>query len=83
MRKLFVMTLVAMFAMAGSAFAADAAAPLKIGVVDMQTVATTSEPALAAKKQMENKYGSEKKGSRGPGTKAAQESRASEEPQDL
>ena len=27
----------------------------------MQTVATTSEPALAAKKQMENKYGSEKK----------------------
>ena len=61
MRKLFVMTLVAMFVMAGSAFAADAAAPLKIGVVDMQTVATTSEPALAAKKQMENKYGSEKK----------------------
>ena len=55
MRKLFVMTLVAMFVMAGSAFAADAAAPLKIGVVDMQTVATTSEPALAAKKQMENK----------------------------
>lgn len=61
MRKLFVMTMVAMFVMAGSAFAADAAAPLKIGVVDMQTVATTSEPALAAKKQMENKYGSEKK----------------------
>ena len=45
MRKVFVMTLLAIFAMASVAFAAD----LTIGVVDMQTVATTSEPAKAAK----------------------------------
>ena len=32
----------------------------KIGVVDMQTVATQSEPAQAAKKQMESKYGKER-----------------------
>lgn len=67
MRKVFLMTLVALFVLAGQAFAADAAAPrsdaaaLKIGVVDMQTVATQSEPAQAAKKQMEQKYGKEKK----------------------
>ena len=57
MRKVFVMTLLAIFAMASSDFAAD----LTIGVVDMQTVATTSEPAKAAKAQMEKKYGDEKK----------------------
>ena len=57
MRKVFVLTLLAIFAMASSAFAAD----LTIGVVDMQTVATTSEPAKAAKAQMEKKYGDEKK----------------------
>ncbi len=57
MRKVFVLTLLAIFAMASSALAAD----LTIGVVDMQTVATTSEPAKAAKAQMEKKYGAEKK----------------------
>lgn len=34
--------------------------PVKIGVVDMQTVATESEPAKAAKTKMEAKYGKEK-----------------------
>lgn len=64
MRKFFVMTLVALFAMTSSAFAEEAKAPaagLKIGVVDMQTVATQSEPAQAARAQMESKYGKEKK----------------------
>lgn len=47
---------------AGPAVAADASAvpPAKIGVVDMQTVATDSEPAKAAKAQMETKYGKER-----------------------
>lgn len=44
------------------ALAADAAAvpPAKIGVVDMQTVATDSDPAKAAKAQLEAKYGKDK-----------------------
>ncbi len=60
MRKFLVMAFLAVFAMAGSVHAADTAA-LKIGVVDMQTVATTSDPANAAKEQMEAKYGKERK----------------------
>ncbi|MDO5537678.1 MAG: OmpH family outer membrane protein [Desulfovibrionaceae bacterium] len=60
MRKFLVMTLVAVFALASSVYAADTAA-LKIGVVDMQTIAATSEPAKAAKDQMEQKYGKERK----------------------
>ncbi len=60
MRKFLVLTLAALFAMAGMAFAADTAA-LKIGVVDMQTVATQSEPAKAARDHMEKKYGKERK----------------------
>lgn len=52
----------AFFLMSGVSMAADAAAvpPAKIGVVDMQTVATESEPAKAAKAQMEAKYGKER-----------------------
>ena len=44
------------------AFGADAAAtpPVKIGVVDMQAVATQSEPAKAAKDQLEAKYGKDR-----------------------
>lgn len=44
------------------ALGADAAAvpPAKIGVVDMQTVATDSDPAKAAKAQLEAKYGKDK-----------------------
>ena len=64
MRKFFVMTLVAMFVMAGSAFAdetAQAGSSLVIGVVDMQTVATQSEPAKAARAELEDRYGQEKK----------------------
>lgn len=37
-----------------------ASLPVKIGVVDMQIVATESEPAKAARDDMEKKYGKEK-----------------------
>lgn len=43
-----------------SAAATSPTASLKIGVVDMQTVATQSEPAQAAKAQMESKFGKER-----------------------
>ncbi len=60
MHKFLVMAFLAVFAMASPVHAADEAA-LKIGVVDMQTVATTSDPAKAAREQMEAKYGKERK----------------------
>ncbi len=64
MRKFFVMLLLAVFSVS-TAYAADAAstpaAAPKIGVVDMQTVATTSDPAKSAKDEMEKKYGKERK----------------------
>lgn len=62
MRNVVLMTLAACLLLAGAAFAADESAvpAAKIGVVDMQTVATQSEPAQAAKKQMESKYGKER-----------------------
>ena len=55
MRKVLFLTLALSLMLVGSAFAADAAASLtpKIGVVDMQAVATQSEPAKAAKEKME------------------------------
>ena len=62
MRNVALMTLAACLLMAGAAFAVDenAVPAAKIGVVDMQTVATQSEPAQSAKKQMESKYGNER-----------------------
>ncbi len=64
MRKFFVFLILAVFSVS-TAYAADAASPAaatpKIGVVDMQTVATTSDPAKSAKEQMEKKYGKERK----------------------
>ncbi len=56
MRTVVLMTLAACLLMAGAAFAADenAAPAVKIGVVDMQTVATPREPAQAAKKKAED-----------------------------
>lgn len=65
MRKVLLMTLALCVMMASVAFAEEAAAPAaapaaKIGVVDMQAVATQSDPAKAAKKQMESKYGKER-----------------------
>lgn len=65
MRKLLFVTLAVCLMMAG-AVAANAADPAaqaaatKIGVVDMQAVATQSEPAQDAKKKMESKYGKER-----------------------
>ena len=61
MRKLMYLTLAVCLMMA-EAVAANAAEPAaaKIGVVDLQAVATQSEPAQAAKKQMESKYGKER-----------------------
>lgn len=64
-RKLNVAAFATVAALAFSVpvFGADAAqtpAPVKIGVVDMQAVATQSEPALAAKNQLESKYGKER-----------------------
>lgn len=61
MRKVLLMTLALCVMMAGAALAAETSAPAaKIGVVDMQAVATQSDPAKAAKKQMESKYGKER-----------------------
>ncbi|WP_296304708.1 OmpH family outer membrane protein [uncultured Desulfovibrio sp.] len=62
MRKVLLLTLALSLMLAGAAFAADAAAPLtpKIGVVDMQAVATQSEPAKAAKEKMEKQFGKER-----------------------
>lgn len=62
MRKVLMMTVAVCMLMAGAALAADSNAvpTAKIGVVDMQTVATQSEPAEAAKKQMEQKFGKER-----------------------
>lgn len=64
MRKFFVFLILAVFSVS-TAYAADAASTAatapKIGVVDMQTVATTSDPAKSAKDQMEKKYGKERK----------------------
>ncbi len=60
MHKFLVTTILAVFVMASSVHAADNA-PLKIGVVDMQSIALNSEPAKAAKEEMEAKYGKERK----------------------
>ena len=52
MRKFLVLTFVALFAMVGVVSAADTAqtsAALKIGVVDMQTLAQDSDPAKAGR----------------------------------
>ena len=62
MRNLVLAALAAVLLFGTNCFAADASQvpPAKIGVVDMQTVATQSEPAKAAKDQMEAKYGKER-----------------------
>lgn len=62
MRKILALAMSAIFCLSGAAFAADApqVPAARIGVVDMQTVATESEPAKAAKAQMEAKYGKER-----------------------
>ena len=56
MRKLLMTAVATCLLLAGQALAAEgnAAPAAKIGVVDMQTVATQSEPAQVAKKQMES-----------------------------
>ena len=56
MRKFLVLTFVALFAMVGVVSAADTAqtsAALKIGVVDMQTLAQDSDPAKAGRAELE------------------------------
>lgn len=62
MPRMLMAILAAFLIMGGDVLAADASAvpPAKIGVVDMQTVATDSEPAKAAKAQMEAKFGKER-----------------------
>lgn len=59
-RLILALTLLGFFLCYNYANAADAAPPVKIGVVDMQAVATESDPAKAAKEQMEAKYGKER-----------------------
>lgn len=56
------MSIAALLFLSGPCTAAEASnlPPARIGVVDMQTVATDSEPAKAAKAQMEAKYGKER-----------------------
>ncbi len=56
MRKVLSLAVLAFFMMTSFAFA-----EVKIGVVDMQEIATNSDPAKDAKKKMESKYGNEKK----------------------
>lgn len=62
MRRLLLAVFFIFLLAGGVSFAADASnvPPVKIGVVDMQTIATESEPAKAAKTQLENKYGKER-----------------------
>lgn len=62
MRGIFFAALAIFLLMTGTGYGADANAvpPAKIGVVDMQTVATESDPAKAAREQMESKYGKER-----------------------
>lgn len=60
--------LVGCLVLCGAAQAAEVPAA-KIGVVDIQTVATQSEPALAAKKTMEDKYGKERENLEAQGKK--------------
>ncbi len=62
MRKVLMMAVTVGLLLGGQVYAADSAATsaVKIGVVDMQTVATQSEPAKAAKAQMESKFGKER-----------------------
>lgn len=70
MFRFFVLTIAAVFMLQGNIMAADAetaAAPTsaqppiaRIGVVDLQTIATESEPAKAFNAEMEKKYGKER-----------------------
>lgn len=62
MHKVMLSVLAASLLLGTPALAADAATPppARIGVVDMQTVVTESEPAKAAKAQLEAKYGKER-----------------------
>ncbi|MBQ9407496.1 MAG: OmpH family outer membrane protein [Desulfovibrio sp.] len=63
MRKVVMMAVMAgLLLVGGQACAADSNSvpTIKIGVVDMQTVATQSEPAQAAKAKMESKFGKER-----------------------
>ena len=62
MRKVLMTAVAVGLLLAGQVYAADGGAvpAAKIGVVDMQTVATQSVPAQAAKTTMENKFGTER-----------------------
>ncbi len=57
MRKILILTMATLIMLSSAAIAAE----LKIGVVDMQEIATNSEPAKDAKKKMDSKYGTERK----------------------
>lgn len=65
MKKIALLFLSAFFAFAQFSHAAEAPVPgnvvaAKIGVVDMQTIATDSDAAKAAKAQLETKFGKER-----------------------
>ena len=62
MRKVLMTAVAVGLLLAGQVYAADGGAvpAAKIGVVDMQTVATQSVPAQAAKTTMESKFGTER-----------------------
>lgn len=68
MFRFFALAFAALFFFSGSALAADADAPAastqppiaRIGVVDLQTIATESEPAKAFNAEMEKKYSKER-----------------------
>lgn len=62
MRSIFLSSLLAALLFGANALAADAnnVPPAKIGVVDMQTIATDSEAAKEAKAQLESKYGKDR-----------------------
>ena len=62
MRKVLMTAVAVGLLLAGQVYAADgnAVPAAKIGVVDMQTVATQSVPAQAAKTTMESKFGKER-----------------------
>ncbi len=56
MRKVLLLALVMCFMSASVALA-----EVKLGVIDMQVIASESDPAKEAKQQMEKKYGAQKK----------------------
>lgn len=60
MRSVVMTAIVASLFMVSQVFAADEVPALKLGVIDMQTLVSQSDPAKAAQEQLVAKYGKER-----------------------